>query len=338
MSSLELFTGMEGLARRRPVKMQEIASPVAGSEIERYSVVSMFSGCGGMDLGFVGEFAFGSRYFDRLPFEVVWANDSNKRACETYELNLRHKIHGGCVSEVFDTLPASADVVIGGFPCQDVSINGRGSAENGERTILYRVMIEAIRQLEPRVFVAENVPGLYSRRAFYEQMMSDFGTLDGYRITEHVLTASDYGVPQRRKRLFIVGVDGDGRFDPPQPEPYRITAGEALGDLEGAPENAEIGHIWSKAAVSPEQGNRHLKRDEPATTIRAEHHGNIQWHYSLPRRISLREAARLQSFPDAFSFSGGMRETERQIGNAVPPVLAWHIAQSVGDWLDAARL
>ena len=321
-----------------PATMQKIASLLAGSEIEQYSVVSMFSGCGGMDLGFIGGFEFGSRHFDRLPFEVVWANDFNKRACETYELNLRHKIHTGCVSEVFDTLPASADVVIGGFPCQDVSINGRGSAENGERTILYKVMIEAIRQLEPRVFVAENVPGLYSRRTFYEQMTADFGALAGYRITEHVLTASDYGVPQRRKRLFIVGVDSDEQFEPPEQESYQITTGEALSDLEGVPEHAAISHVWSKAAVSPEQGNRHLRRDEPATTIRAEHHGNIQWHYSLPRRISLREAARLQSFPDDFSFSGGMRETERQIGNAVPPVLAWHVARSVGDWLDAARL
>ena len=307
-------------------------------EIDRYSVVSMFSGCGGMDLGFLGGFPFRERYFNRLPFEIVWANDFNKAACQTYEQNLRHSIHCGCVNDVFDTLPKRADVVIGGFPCQDVSINGKGSAENGERTILYKVMIEAIRRIGPRVFVAENVPGVFSRRAFYKQMAVDFASLTEYRIAEHIIVASDYGVPQRRKRLFIVGVRGDKPFVAPEPESYEITAGEALGDLEELTEDASIGHTWSRAALSPEQGNRRLKRNQPATTIRAEHHGNIQWHYSLPRRISLREAARLQSFPDAFSFVGGMRQTERQIGNAVPPVLAWHIARSVGDWLDTGRI
>ena len=323
---------------RQAPAMEKMASLLADAEIERYSVVSMFSGCGGMDLGFVGGFPFGSRYFDRLPFEIVWANDSNKAACQTYEQNLRHSIHCGCVNDFFDTLPKRADVVLGGFPCQDVSIIGKGSAEHGERTILYKVMIEAIRQIRPNVFVAENVPGVYSRRAFYKQMAADFASLTDYRVAEHVIVASDYGVPQRRKRLFIVGVRGDKPFVAPKPESYEITAGEALSDLEEWAEDASIGHIWSKAAVSPEQGNRRLKRDVPATTIRAEHHGNIQWHYSLPRRISLREAARLQSFPDAFSFAGGMRQTERQIGNAVPPVLAWHIARSVGDWLDAGRI
>ena len=96
----------------------------------------------------------------------------------------------------------------------------------------------------------------------------------------------------------------------------------SLGDLECADEDKEWSHIWSKARRSPEQGNRRLKADKPATTIRAEHHGNVQWHYKLDRRISLREAARLQSFPDDFDFVCAMRATERQIGNAVPPVLA----------------
>ena len=87
------------------------------------------------------------------------------------------------------------------------------------------------------------------------------------------------------------------------------------------------------AAVSGEQGNRIIKAGEPATTMRAECHGNIQFHYAAKRRISMREAARFQSFPDNFIFSGGLRETERQVGNAVPPVLAWHIARAVRDCL-----
>ena len=102
-----------------------------------------------------------------------------------------------------------------------------------------------------------------------------------------------------------------------------------MEDLENMEEDKEISHIWSKANVSGEQGNRKMLADRPGYTIRAECHGNIQFHYSLPRRISMREAARIQSFPDSFVFPCGLRETERQIGNAVPPVLGWHMANAV---------
>jgi DNA (cytosine-5)-methyltransferase 1 len=108
-----------------------------------------------------------------------------------------------------------------------------------------------------------------------------------------------------------------------------MTAKAAIGDLETMDENEAINHVWSRAERSPEQGDRKLKADLPAYTIRAECHGNIQYHYSLPRRISMREAARFQSFPDEFIFAAKLRETERQVGNAVPPLLAWHIAKAV---------
>ena len=147
--------------------------------------------------------------------------------------------------------------------------------------------------------------------------------------------ACEHGVPQRRERVFIVGVKDGPRFDHPPVLGTRMSAKEALEDLERAAEDPATHHIWSRARRSPEQGSRRLKADEPATTIRAEHHGNVQWHYALERRISLREAARLQSFPDEFAFTAGMRATERQIGNAVPPVLAWRIARAVRDHLDA---
>jgi DNA (cytosine-5)-methyltransferase 1 len=140
-----------------------------------------------------------------------------------------------------------------------------------------------------------------------------------------------------RERVFIVGTKGCTKaFVPPEPTlkpEKRITSRQAIDDLRDAPENAVASHIWSRANKSSEQGSRHLKADKPADTMRAECHGNIQFHYDLPRRISMREAARIQSFPDNFLFSGALRETERQIGNAVPPVLAWHIAKAVRDCL-----
>src|SRR6185295_4166049 len=113
----------------------------------------------------------------------------------------------------------------------------------------------------------------------------------------------------------------------------RVSAYEALNDLESITENAAINHVWSRANKSPDQGNRRLIATRPAYTIRAECHGNIQYHYTLPRRISMREAARIQSFPDDFIFDAKLRETERQVGNAVPPVFAWHIANAVAKCL-----
>ena len=112
-----------------------------------------------------------------------------------------------------------------------------------------------------------------------------------------------------------------------------MTCKEAVGDLEDMDERAEINHVWSRAAHSPDQGSRRIKADRPADTIRAECHGNIQFHYSLPRRISMREAARFQSFPDNFIFAAKLRETERQVGNAVPPVMGWHIAKALSESL-----
>ena len=318
----------------------KLGSQLAGGKVDRYSVVSLFSGCGGIDLGFVGGFRFGAEFFDHLPFEIVWANDIDSLACDTYAANLGDDhLRRGSIVDVLDTIPESTDVVIGGFPCQDVSINGRRIVAEGERTILYKYMVETIKRTNPKVFVAENVKGLLMShgKSFFDQMLADF-TVPGYTVAHKLYLAADHGVPQMRERIFIVGVKGDQPFNHPEPLNGRMTAQEALRDLEQVDEDAELSHVWSKARRSPEQGNRHLKADKPATTIRAEHHGNVQWHYNQSRRISLREAARLQSFPDTFKFVCAMRATERQIVNAVPPVLAWHIANAVREYIDANRV
>ena len=304
--------------------------------LDNHSVVSLFSGCGGMDQGFVGDFRFGGDTYERLPFDIVWANEIDPMACKTYAENFgEDHLSVGDIADTFESVPDSADVVIGGFPCQDVSINGRRRLAAGNRTILYTWMIKVIKHCKPKVFVAENVKGLMisHSKPFFDRMLADF-ELEGYNVDHRLYLAADYGVPQMRERIFIVGVRGDQPFNHPEPKSSHMTAREALLDLEDSPEDRDFSHIWSKAKRSPEQGNRQLKANTPATTIRAEHHGNIQWHYKLDRRISLREAARLQSFPDNFRFVCAMRPTERQIGNAVPPVLAWHIAKAIGEHLD----
>lgn len=304
----------------------------SGVAANRFKVVSMFSGCGGMDLGFTGGFEVFGRRYGSLPFDILWANDLNGAACRTYRRNLGHDIHRGDVWGLMDTLPKGADVLIGGFPCQDISVNGKRAGVNGARSGLYKAMIEAIRRVNPRVFVAENVKALLRHPVWLAQVVNDFSEL-GYALHYQLYAAADYGVPQTRERVIFVGTRSDVKpYKPPVPERSAaswLTAREAIGDLENMEQNPAINHIWSFAEVSPEQGNRKLIADRPGYTIRAECHGNIQWHYRLPRRISMREAARFQSFPDRFIFVSGLRETERQVGNAVPPVLAWHVANAV---------
>ncbi|MFF2885560.1 DNA cytosine methyltransferase [Paenibacillus sp. NPDC057967] len=307
-----------------PVKKRTTMKPI--------TVVSLFSGCGGMDLGIIGGFDFLGKHYDKTGFDIIWANEINPAACETYKRNIGEHIVLGDINEKLDELPSYADVVIGGFPCQDISINGKMKGINGERSSLYTAIVEAVERIQPKVFIAENVGGLLLKQNEYslKKILEDFGSL-GYNVSYKLYHAVDYGVPQTRERVFIIGTRRElSEFTPPEPTcTQHITAKEALSDLELLEENKDFSHIWSKAKVSGEQGNRRLIADRPGYTIRAECHGNIQFHYSLPRRMSMREAARIQSFPDSFRFSAGLRETERQIGNAVPPVLAWHIAKSV---------
>jgi DNA (cytosine-5)-methyltransferase 1 len=292
-----------------------------------------------MDYGFRGGFSVLGKEYAALPFQVKWANDLSVSACKTYKKNLDDVILPGDIWQLLDKLPKRADVVIGGFPCQDVSINGKLAGVHGEtRSGLYRAMVKVIEQCKPRVFVAENVKGLLQRynKENLAKVLADLSEL-GYNLSYNLYLAADYGVPQMRQRVFIVGTaQGVKPFRPPWPllrKTEWITSKQAIGDLEATGENEAINHVWSRAERSPEQGNRQLKADKPSDTIRAECHGNIQYHYSLPRRLSMREAARIQSFPDSFIFDAKLRETERQVGNAVPPVLAWHIAKAVSESL-----
>lgn len=305
-----------------------------------HKVISMFSGCGGMDVGFKGGFESLGKTYDSLPFEIIWANDNSAAACKTYKHNLGDHIHEGDIWKQLASLPKHADVIVGGFPCQDVSINGNRNLLNGNRTSLYTAMVEAVRRVQPKVFVAENVKGLlmkYGERPL-QKIIGDFEAL-GYNVTHKLYLAANYGVPQMRERIFIVGTHKRKRVkkfvhpDPVLTQSEWINAKEAIDDLALLSESWDNSHVWSKAEISPEQGNRQVKANRPSPTIRAECHGNIQFHYEQPRRISMREAARIQSFPDSFKFLSKLRETERQVGNAVPPVLAWYVAKAVRDCL-----
>lgn len=311
-----------------PTKTQQKEKPA--------TVVSLFAGCGGMDLGLLGGFDFLGKHYAKRNFNIVWANELSHAACTTYRMNFKHPIIEGDIKDAIKTMPNEADVIIGGFPCQDISINGKMLGVKGSRSSLYTYIVEAVKRTHPKAFVAENVGGLLLKQNEFSlnQILADFKSL-GYNITYQLYHAEEYGVPQTRERVVFVGTRKDiSSFVPPIPLTGKpLTVKDAISDLEVMNEDKAFSHIWSKANVSGEQGNRRMVADRPGYTIRAECHGNIQFHYSLPRRISMREAARIQSFPDTFIFPCGLRDTERQIGNAVPPVLAWHIAKSLENTL-----
>lgn len=311
-----------------PVSFEKLVGAMVGQKIERHSVVSLFSGCGGMDLGFLGGFPFSGKYYDRLPFQIEWSNDIDFDACETYRHNLKHDIVCGDVSEIDISQLPKADVVLGGFPCQDFSVSGKRRGFNSSRGMLYRLMVDAVKHCSPKIFIAENVKGLLSVPEAIDTIKGDFSQA-GYRVFHKLLNARDYGIPQNRERVIIVGVGDNTEFEWPEPEPREMSAKEALKDLERLDSGDMNGHFWSNAKRTNGQGQCPIGADQPSVTIRAEHHGNIEFHYSLPRRLSVRECARLQSFPDQFEFVSSTSQNYRQIGNAVPPVMAWHIAKSV---------
>lgn len=196
--------------------LQEILS----TNSEQIRIVSLFSGCGGMDLGFIGNFSsLGKKYAD-FGFKIVFANDINENACLTYDDYFKHKPTCIDIKQYLDrggVIP-DCEVVIGGFPCQDFSLSGKRKGFTSERGRLYEQMKRVVFLKQPLIFIAENVKGLTNLSGALEKIKSDFASIyPGYRISDHLLMAADYGVPQTRERVFIVGVRSDcqTRFYPP---------------------------------------------------------------------------------------------------------------------------
>lgn len=306
------------------------------------SVVSLFAGCGGLDLGIRGGFEFLGRKFEKLPFRLEWSNDFNPKACETYKSNLGDHVHCGDIRQILlhpeeHSFPESAAVVAGGFPCQAFSTAGKRLGFADPRGQLYLSMKETVKRLRPKAFVAENVKGLLSHDggATFKKIVHEFRSL-GYHLTWQLYKAREWGVPQTRERVIVVGTRTDilPAFVHPAAPNLTVTASEAIGDLALVGWGAKPNHEWARCKKNKGQGNNAIKADQPAPTMRAEHHGNIEFHYELPRRLSAREAARIQTFPDDFVFKKSTSDAYRQVGNAVPPVLGWHVARALADFLE----
>ena len=300
-------------------------------------VVSLFSGCGGMDLG-----------FKHAGYELIWANDFEKAACDTYAINLgEHIVHGDITELDLKQIP-DCDVMIGGFPCQDFSMIWKRGGLETDRGNLYKYFVKAVKLKKPRIFVAENVKGLLTanKGAAVKTITEDFARI-GYKVSVDLYNFADYGVPQIRQRIFIVGVRNDVDWEFLKPEPTHIkekyvSAGKALVGVKKVKLNNEHQNIAEKTKkmlnMIPEGGNfsdipknhplyvkgmishvyRRLHRGKPSTTIIAGGGGGTWgYHFEEPRPLTNRERARLFCYPDDFAFVGSITEVRKQIGNSV---------------------
>ena len=307
-----------------------------------HSVVSLFSGCGGLDLGFQGGFSVFGRNYPRLPFEITAAYDNFTDAVETYKLNLGDEISCLDLAENQISRIPAADILMGGFPCQDFSSSGPKVGIKGKRGQLYQALTHYMEQYRPKIVIGENVPHLarLDGGRHLDHIISEYESV-GYSFQVWELYCPDYGLPQSRRRLFLVGTRDDLPGFPVKPKPTHnngyFTIDDALSDLEPITDesipNQSQYFVASRATAGGGQGDHTNKRGEVAYCIRANARGRIQFHYRLDRRLTVRECARLQSFPDNYIFPYTTQRNLTLIGNAVPPIIGYRVAESVNKYL-----
>jgi DNA (cytosine-5)-methyltransferase 1 len=297
------------------------------------TVLDLFAGCGGLSLGFE------AAGFNTIGYEM------EPNAAETY----RNNLNGDCLTIKLDTsfYYPDAQIVIGGPPCQPFSVGGNQKGiEDGRDG--FPVFIDAVKKLNPTVFMFENVRGLlYSNKWYFEIILEELRSL-GYVIDYRLLNAVDYGIPQNRERLFVVG--HNSKFNFPVMKNPKVTVKDAISDLMSTvPEEskfltkAQDTYIAKYEKASDCINPRDLYPDKPSRTLTCRNLSaatgdmhRIKLADGRRRRMLVREAARLQSFPDWFEFSGTDTKKFNQIGNAVPPLLAYQLALSIKDCYNQA--
>ena len=310
-------------------KINDILKPASS---QRYLAVDLFAGCGGLSLGFEAQ-GFATHGFEM---------DSD--SCATYNQNLK----GECTQVVLtdETELPSCDVLIGGVPCQPFSVGGKQKGLQDSRDG-FPIFINAVKKLNPKIWLFENVRGLlYRNKWYFDEIIQALQNL-GYIVKYKLLNAVNFGVPQNRERLIVVG--HQGRFKLPHLLERRITAGEALGELAFSvpPESKFLTQSMDKYVAKYEKASacknpRDLHLNKPARTLTCRNLAGAtgdMHRIKLPdgrrRRLLIEEAARLQSFPDWFKFSETQISCFNQIGNAVSPLFAFYLAESVREYLES---
>ena len=313
----------------------------------RLKVASLFCGCGGMDLGMLGGFSFLDTSYPRSAFDIVYAVDNDEYCTKIYNANFEHKCIVKDVREIKPSQLPDFDVLVGGFPCQSFSISAQNPPRLGykdERGMLFFEMVKILKEKRPRAFIAENVKGLLSanNKQAFPMILNEFSEA-GYDVQYYLVNASKFGVPQKRERVIIIGFRDDVDRDNFIFSHY-IPYSSVLGDVIEETENTNESLFFSDRAVAGmmavrDKMNKGRVQDlsQPCNTISA-HLAKVSLNSTDPvlmvgeryRRFSCREAARIQSFPDTFHLDiVSPNRQYKAIGNAVPPVMMWHIANSL---------
>lgn len=328
--------------------------------MKKYTYMDLFAGAGGMSLG-----------FDNAGFKNLLAVEFNKDFAETYKKNFpRHNlivddIKNVTEQQIYDIIKnEKVDVIMGGPPCQGFSIAGNIGRNfiDDDRNRLFKEFVRFVKIIKPRVFVLENVAAMerHNKGKTIKEIVSSFKEI-GYDIKYKVLNAVNFGVPQERRRIFIVGTLGENNFEYPQEINKIVTVKDAIDDLPKL-ENGETSEIPNHTAMKhsaqmlekmsyvsdggnrndipenlrPKSGDsrKYIRYDSKKPSFCVTGDMRKIFHYSQNRALTCRELARLQTFPDSFVFLGNTGKVQQQIGNAVPVLLASKIALQVKEVLD----
>lgn len=310
--------------------------------MREFTAVSLFCGAGGLDLG-----------FDRAGYKTIWANDFDKDACKTHQNWSKTNVVCGDISKVdYSTIPVS-DVILGGFPCQGFSLSGPRKIDD-TRNVLYKHYVKLVMQNKPKAFIGENVKGLLTmgNGEVIDAIIAEFSEC-GYDVYCKLLNAKNFGVPQDRERVILIGFRKDlgvQDFELPTSNGKTMTLRDAIGDMPEANPDDICDAPYSSRYMSR---NRKRSWDNVSYTIPAmakqvtlwpgspdmEKVDKDLWQFGangLTRRLSWREAAAIQTFPTDLEFYGDLTSVYKQIGNAVPVALAEYVANYIRPYLERA--
>ncbi len=319
--------------------------------MEKIRVASLFCGCGGTDVGLLGGFEYLGKYYSHNNMKIVYANDIDSNACAIFEQNFGIRPDNRDIREVKSEELPEFDVLTGGFPCQSFSIVAQNPIRLGikdDRGKLFFEMCRILREKKPKCFIAENVKGIMTanKRSAFPLILKEFED-SGYDVKYMVLNAASYGVPQKRERVIIVGFRKDLKikFDFPE-EVFSIE--DEYVPLKAVIED-EVGekYFFSEKAVAGMMKNRESMNkgraqdiNKPCNTVGA-HLAKVSLNSTDPvlmignryRRFTPREVARIQSFPENFKLVGTESAQYRALGNAIPPVMFWYVANAARECL-----
>ena len=315
--------------------------------MEKLKVASLFCGCGGTDVGLLGNFDFLGKHYASNNMEIVYANDIDDNACRIFEENFGIKPDNRDIRQINSNELPDFDILTGGFPCQSFSIIAQNPKRLGvkdDRGKLFFEMCRILRDKQPKCFIAENVKGLLTanQKSAFPLIIEEFKN-SGYDVKHMVLNSANYGVPQKRERVIIVGFRKDLKIDFTFPNQV-ITDEDLFEPLKKVIENTvDEKYYFSDRAVEGmmkkrEKMNKGRAQDieKPCNTVGA-HLAKVSLNSTDPvlmlenryRRFTPREVARIQSFPEKFELVGSESAQYRALGNAIPPVMIWYVANKV---------